>query len=239
MNKTEELLNKIGIKPNDILLYEEALTHSSFNANAGTKHWDYERLEFLGDSLIGFVTSELCFRYHPEMQQGDLTRLKSQFIRTEGEAGFALELDLGNYVRVGNSFGGDVRASNRILEDVFESFIGAIALDQGREFAYKFVRKLFEEPIAKGCISLTENPKSELQEAIQAEFKEAVDYRLLEERGPSNDKKYVVGAFFEGLELGRGEGKNKKDAATEAARDALRKNAIGSIYKKESEDEKR
>ena len=231
MGNIEELLSSLSIKPNDLSLYEEALTHSSFNATAKTKHVDYERLEFLGDSLVGFVTSELCFRYHPEMQQGDLTRLRSRFIRTEGEAALALELNLGSYVRVGNSFGADAKTSSRILEDVFESFVGALVLDQGKEFAHQFVWNLFEKEIEVARFVSSENPKSELQEAIQAEFKEAVTYELLSEEGSANDKRYSVGAFFEGLELGRGSGKRNKEAATEAAKDALRKNAMASLAK--------
>ncbi len=233
MKNIEELLKKLNISAKDIPLYEEALTHSSYNATAGTKHKDYERLEFLGDSLVGFVTSELCFCYHPEMQQGDLSQLKSQFIRTESEASLALSLGLGDYVRVGNSFSGEVNGSDRILEDVFESFIGALILDQGREFAYKFVRNLFEEAIKNGRVLSSENPKSELQEAVQAEYKEAVDYRLLRDDGyKSGDKRYTVGVYFEGLELGRGVGRSKKAAETEAARDALMKNATSALSEK-------
>lgn len=231
----EELFGKLGFTPNNPLIFEEAFTHSSANAAANTKHFDYERLEFLGDSLVGFVVSELCFVYHPEMQQGDLSRLKSQFIRTESEAAFALSLGLGDYIRVGNSFTGEIVSSSRLLEDVFESFIGALLLDQGKEFAYRFVRKVFEKEIARGGIWNADNPKSALQEAIQSEWKEAVTYRLLEERGPSNDRHYVMGVYFEELELGRGEGKSKKEAEIEAARDALKKNATAKL---EAETEK-
>lgn len=222
-------LKSLNINPNDPSLYEEALTHSSYNAIAGTKHHDYERLEFLGDSLIGFVVAELCFRYHPEMQQGDLSMLKSQFIRTESEASMALSLNLGPYIRVGASFDHDVKASNRILEDIFESFIGALIIDQGNPFAYQFVRSLFEEEIARASLKENINPKSELQEAIQAEFKEAVEYKTISEFGPPNDKHYVVAVYFEKLELGRGEGRSKKEAETEAARDALSKNAANKL----------
>jgi len=234
MRSVSELLDKLHIYGHDIPLYEEALTHSSYNATAKTKHRDYERLEFLGDSLIGFVTSELCFCYHPEMQQGELSQLKSQFIRTESEASLAMELDLASYIRVGNSFAADIKGSTRILEDVFESFIGAIILDQGREFAYKFVRDLFEKPIAEGKVLSGVNPKSELQEAIQAEFKESVNYKLLRDFGSQNEKRYLVGAYFAGLELGRGQGRSKKEAETEAAKDALAKNAMRTLLAKKN-----
>lgn len=225
----KELFDKLGITPNNPLVYEEAFTHSSSNAAAGTKHFDYERLEFLGDSLVGFVVSELAFIYHPEMQQGDLSRLKSQWIRTESEASMALSLDLGSYIRVGNSFSGEIIESSRLLEDVFESFLGALLLDQGKEYAYRFTRSLFEKDIAQSGIWNADNPKSALQEAIQSEWKEAVTYRLLEERGKSNDKRYLIGVYFEDLELGRGEGKSKKEAEIEAAKDALRKNAKAAL----------
>ena len=98
-------------------------------------------------------------------------------------------------------------------------------LDQGLEFTYKFVWKLFEKPIQYGTILYEENPKSELQEAIQADTKETVVYKTIKEEGPSNNKIYTVGVYFMGSELGRGTGRSKKEAETAAAKDALNKRA--------------
>ena len=112
------------------------------------------------------VTTELCFIYHPEMEQGDLSKLKSQFIRTESESEYGRKLGLDEYISVGVSFQGPVSKADRVLEDVFESFIGAVYLDQGLDFCYKFVRGIFENDIKTGEVIPDINPKNELQEAM-------------------------------------------------------------------------
>jgi ribonuclease-3 len=114
-----------------------------------------------------------------------------------------------------------------ILEDVFESFIGATYLDQGREFAYSLTRSFFEEDVKKAKLNLLEDPKSMLQEAIQSESKESVSYKILSEEGPSNDKLFISGVYFDNQELGEGQGHSKKEAEFAAARDALAKLAKG------------
>lgn len=221
----DELFKNFGIVPHKRDLYELAFTHSSVNGMAGTTHRDYERLEFLGDSVIGMVTSELCYIYHPDMEQGDLSKLKSQFIRTEGESSYCRKLGLDGYIRVGVSFQGPVSGANRVLEDVFESFIGALYLDQGLEFCYAFVRKVFESDIKNGEVQPDINPKNELQEAMQADHRESVHYKILGETGPAHAKTFLAGVYFEEQELGRGEGVSKQKAEEAAARDALQKMA--------------
>jgi ribonuclease III len=222
----DSLYAKFGIVPHDTTLYELAFTHSSVNGMLGTTHRDYERLEFLGDSVIGMVTTELCFIYHPEMEQGDLSKLKSQFIRTESESEYGRKLGLDEYISVGVSFQGPVSKADRVLEDVFESFIGAVYLDQGLDFCYKFVRGIFENDIKVGEVIPDINPKNELQEAMQADHRESVHYKILSEEGPAHDKHFVAGVYFEDQELGRGEGHSKKEAEVAAAHDAMMKRAI-------------
>ncbi len=227
MSFIDPLLKKLNIDPIDISVYELACTHSSVNGMANTKHKDYERLEFLGDSLVGLVVSELCYKLHPEMMQGDLSVLKAQFIRTESEANYARRLGLPEYIKVGISFQNKISESEPLLEDVFESFIGALFLDKGLEFAYVFVKQLFYNDIKCGKIIVEENPKSELQEIIQAESREALEYKLVSESGPAHDKTFEMAVLFEGSELGRGMGKSKKEAESNAAREALKKVARG------------
>ena len=220
------LYRKFGILPNNEELYVLAFTHSSYNGMAGTRHQDYERLEFLGDSVVGMVVSELCYIYHPEMEQGKLSMLKSQFIRTSAEADYCKKLGLNEYIRVGASFAKDASANISLLEDVFESFIGALYLDQGREFCYHFVRAVYEEDIKGAKVDISINPKSYLQECMQADKKESVTYRIVEEHGSGGDKIFVAAVYFEGAEIGRGAGKSKKIAETEAASDALAKMSL-------------
>jgi len=175
---------------------------------------------------VGMVVSELCYIYHPEMEQGKLSMLKSQFIRTAAEAEYCKKLGLNEYIRVGASFAKDASSNLSLLEDVFESFIGAIYLDQGLDVCYRIVRSIFEEDVRNGSVDVTVNPKSYLQECMQADKKESVTYRILEERGIGGDKTFLAAVYFEGAEIGRGEGKSKKAAETAAAADALRKMSL-------------
>jgi ribonuclease-3 len=221
----QELYPLFQIVPKNEENYVLAFTHSSVNGMIGTRHRDYERLEFLGDAVVGMVVGELCYIYHPEMEQGDLSVLRAQFIKTDSESAYAEKLGLADFIRVGASFQGDIHTAKGILEDVFESFIGAVYIDQGLDFTYKMVRGFFEEDVKHGTIHIEENPKSELQEAMQADHKESVTYKILSEEGPSNAKNFVAAVFFESQEIGRGSGKSKKEAETEAARSALAKMA--------------
>lgn len=227
MSFVEPLLASLNITPNDVSIYELACTHSSYNAMAKTKHHDYERLEFLGDSLVGFVMSELCYKLHPDMRQGELSVLKAQFIRTESEANYARKLGLPEYIKVGISFQNKISESGPLLEDVFESFIGALLLDKGLDYAYVFVKQLFYNDVKDAKITVEGNPKSELQEIIQAESREALVYQLVSESGPAHNKTFEIAVLFEGSELGRGVGKSKKEAESNAAREALKKVARG------------
>ena len=220
------LYRQFGILPHDEELYTLAFTHSSYNGMAGTRHQDYERLEFLGDAVVGLVVSELCYIYHPNMEQGQLSVLKAQFIRSSSEADYCKKLGLNEYIRVGASFAKIASKNISLLEDVFESFIGAVYLDQGREFAYKLVRNIFEEDVKNASIDEAINPKSYLQECMQADKKESVTYKILAELGSGMDKKFVAAVYFEDKEIGRGEGHNKKEAETMAAKDALSKMAL-------------
>ncbi|MBQ7244457.1 MAG: ribonuclease III, partial [Bacilli bacterium] len=182
------LYRRFNILPNNEELYTLAFTHSSYNGMAGTRHQDYERLEFLGDSVIGMVVSELCYIYHPEMEQGRLSVLKSQFIRTAAEAEYCKKLGLNEYIRVGASFSKEASTNLSLLEDVFEAFIGAIYLDQGLQTCYRITRAIFEDDVKNAVVDLTINPKSYLQECMQADKKESVTYKILEEKGSGQDK---------------------------------------------------
>lgn len=215
------LYRRFMILPKNEELYCLAFTHSSYNGMAGTRHQDYERLEFLGDSIVGMIVSELCYLYHPEMEQGRLSILKAQFIRSSSEANYCKKLGLNEYIKVGPSFSKEAKNNVPLLEDVFESFIGALYLDQGCDFTLNFVRKIFDEDIKNATIDYTINPKSYLQEAMQADNKESVVYKIIEERGTPMEKVFVAAVYFEGNQIGKGEGHNKKAAETEAAKDAL------------------
>lgn len=220
-----ELLTSLGIKPKHISLYETAFTHPSYNADANTKHHDYERLEFLGDSVIGLVVSEVAYGARPEMAQGPLTKMKSALVATTSLSQIARDFKFHEYVIVGNSFAGDVSKANHLLEDVFEAFFGALYLDQGFVVARKLLVDIFIDKIKKYNIEDTLDYKSKLQEEVQAEHRESVSYELVSESGPSHDRNFVVRVLFDGIELGVGSGKTKKQAEQLAAKAALEKRA--------------
>ena len=223
MRPVIELLNKLGITPKHISLYETAFTHSSYNADANTKHHDYERLEFLGDSVLGCVVAELAFKTHQDMAQGPLTKLKSAIVSTVPLAETARQMHLDEYVRVGNSFANDVSKSDSLLEDVFEAFVGALYLDQGFTVTRKILIKVLHSHIQAFQMKDLTDYKSRLQEEMQAEHRESVAYEVIKEEGPSHQRIFTVQVTFDGVVLGVGKGSTKKKAEQEAAKAALEK----------------
>ena len=133
MKDLKEFLGKFNIEPKHIVLYEQAFTHPSYNADANTKHHDYERLEFLGDSVINLAVAEMSFVSRPDLNQGNLTKMRAALVSTNGLSTLARKYNLHEYIRLGNSFSGDISKANHILENVFEAFVGALYLDQGRD----------------------------------------------------------------------------------------------------------
>jgi len=225
MKNIQDLLGKVDINAKNLELYQVAFTHSSSNADCKTKHHDYQRLEFLGDSVVGLVVAELAFEFHPKMTEGILTKLRSSLISTNSLANFARELSFHEYIKVGNSFVGNVKDNNHVLEDVFEAFVGALYLDQGFDIARLFIVSVFEKHIRTFNLSELTDYKSKLQEEMQAEHRESVSYELVEEKGPAHNRTFVVRVLFDGIELGIGEGSTKKAAEQMAAKVALGKKA--------------
>lgn len=227
MNDLSSLFPLLNIEVKDQSLYELALTHPSCNSDANTKHQDYERLEFVGDSVIGFVSADLIFKTHPEMDQGLMSKLRSYLVRSKSLANYSRKYNFHEYIRIGHSISRDqLYHSDKILEDVFEALIGALYLDQGIEVAYRVIEEIFIEDIINTGIDELVDSKTRLQEEIQSEYREAVKYVLIGESGPAHDRTFEVEVLFNGLVLGRGSGKSKKAAEEAAAKDALSKRSI-------------
>ena len=148
-----------------------------------------------------------------------------RFVSTNALADLARSFEFPNYIRVGNSFSGDVWKANHLLEDVFEAFIGAMYLDQGFELTRKLLIDIFIGRIKAYDIEDSTDYKSKLQEEMQAEHRESVIYEVISETGPSHDRHFVVHVTFDGIELGVGEGTTKKEAEQLAAKAALEKEA--------------
>ena len=225
--KAQELLKKLKIAYKDITLYEQALTHPSFNGDANTKHQDYEKLEFMGDAVLGYVSADLVYKYRPEMSEGDLTKLRSALVSTKPLASYARTFNLHEYIRIGHSISLEqVNKSDKILENVLEALIGAIYLDTGLKQAYRLISSLLLEDIKNYDIDNLTDYKSKLQEEIQAEHRDAVQYVTVEMKGPAHDRTFKVQVLYNGIVLGEGEGKSKKKAEEMAAKSALSKRSV-------------
>ena len=227
MNDIRELLESLHLKWNNLQLYETALTHSSCNNDKNEDIEDYERLEYIGDSVIGFVSADLIFKNHDEMDQGLMSKLRSYLVCSRSLASYSRSIGLDKYIRTGHSISrAQLEKSDKILEDVFEALTGAIYLDLGIETAYQFVKSFLFEDIKNTGIDEIVDAKTRLQEEFQSEFREAVQYILIDERGPAHDRTFEVEVRFNGLLLGRGIGKSKKQAEEAAAADALSKRSV-------------
>ena len=225
-NIGDYLLKRFNIKPVHMNLYDLALTHPSCNAENRTKHHDYERLEFVGDSVIGFVSADLIYKHHPEMDQGLMSKLRSFLVCSKSLAGYTRKLGLVEYIKTGHSINREqLEKSDKILEDVFEALMGAIYLDLGIKIAYQVIKSILLEDIKKTGVDEVVDAKTRLQEDIQAEYRDAVKYVLVSTEGPAHNRTFTVEVMFNGIVLGRGTGKSKKAAEEAAAKDALSKKA--------------
>ena len=227
MNNVSDLLKKLHITYKNLAIYEQALTHPSYNGDANTKHQDYEKLEFMGDSVLGYVTADLVYKNRPEMSEGDLTKLRSVLVSTKPLAAYARKINLDQYVRIGHSItANQVKESDKILENVFESLIGAIYLDAGLKAAYRFIKYILLKDIKTYDADNLTDYKTKLQEEIQAEHRDAVQYITISQSGPAHDRTFTVQVKYNDIVLGTGTGKSKKKAEEMAAKDALSKRSV-------------
>jgi ribonuclease-3 len=221
-----QFLKEQKLQPKRIELYELAFTHTSVNYEHKGIGKDYERLEFIGDAFLSMVVADLVFRLHPEWSQGELSKTRAKLVQTENLVKIAKQLQLADYVTIGHSITREgVSQSKKILEDIFEAFIGAVYLDQGVDKAAKYVRGFFEERIRHLTMDELTDYKTKLQEDMQAEFREAVHYETIKEEGPAHEKIFTVHVKFKEITLGEGKGPSKKIAEQLAAKAALSKKA--------------
>ena len=227
MSNIGDLLKKLHITYKNIALYEQALTHPSYNGEVNTKHQDYEKLEFIGDAVLGYVTADLFYKNRPEMSEGDLTKLRSVLVSTKPLAAYARKINLEQNVRIGHSITLEqVKQSYKILENVLESLIGATYLDAGLNTAYRLIKSLLLKDIKGYDADNLTDYKTKLQEEIQAEHRDAVQYVTVETKGPAHDRTFKVQVLYNDIVLGTGTGKSKKKAEEMAAKDALSKRSV-------------
>jgi len=216
MKDIKLLLEKLNIKPNNLNLYIQALTHSSYANENDSKH--YERLEFLGDAVLQIIISQYLFD-NDLSDEGTLTKKRAQTVREETLNLYAQTIDLKDYILLGK--GEEIKGANAsIVADCFESLLAAIFLDQGIKAATKFVLDIYLPLVNQ--VSKIKDYKSTLQEYF------AVDRKTLSYKttftGPSNKREFFAEVILDnGITLGRGKGLTKKDAEQQAAKEALSK----------------
>jgi len=222
MNPLEE---RIGHKFRNSLLLAEALTHPSLGHETQRHHFDNQRLEFLGDAILQLIITEHLYALFPREAEGKLTKLRSRLVSREALRRHATTLDLGQFLMMGRgeeACGGRERTST--LADAFEALLGAIYLDTNLETARRFLLALAAPDLAQIEVEPFDiNPKGHLQETLQAISPRSPVYELLSESGREHEKTFVVRVIWEGVALGEGFGRSKKQAETAAALEAMHK----------------
>jgi len=224
MDNLAQYQEQFGVTFQDESLLEMALTHRSYvNEHVTEDIEDNERLEFLGDAILDFITANMLYRRFPNMTEGEMTRLRAALVRTEALAQFATDLQLGEALRMGKgeaNTGGRERNNN--LASGFEALVGALYLDQGLAAVSEFViphltdlqKDVMEEAINK-------DPRSQFQEWAQAQYSITPTYRTIDTSGPDHDKRFTVAVFIGQYAVTDGQGRSKRAAAQDAARNGL------------------
>jgi ribonuclease-3 len=221
MQKLEET---IGYRFRNRKLLETALTHSSFaNERNCSGEESYERLEFLGDSILGHITADFLYRQAPPIPEGRMTRLRAELVCEQSLHRIAQRLELGKYMRLGR---GEERTHGRerpsILADMVESILAAMYLDSGSlEEPRRFILNELLLPADLGEQHRSEDYKTALQELVQRKPNQLISYEMLGQSGPDHDKTFVFRVLVNGVPVGEGSGRSKKEAEQMAAREAL------------------
>jgi len=222
-DKLSKFQSLIGYEFTNLSLLKEALTHTSYNSSHEKNQ--FERMEFLGDSVLGLVVSDKLFKGNPELDEGGLSKLKAKIVSKKFLALKAKKIKLGQYIYLSSeavSNGG--QKSKSILSDAMETLICAIFLDGGLEAVRKFISKFILQDYKKQAkLDMMKDYKSRLQEYTQSHFQEIPVYKVIKEEGPEHAKIFSVNVFIKGENAGTGKGKNKKEAHQDAARLACQK----------------
>ncbi len=218
----KDLEEAIHYKFKNISLLQNALTHSSYaNERWHNSLLSNERLEFLGDSILGMLVAEYLFRNFPDRPEGDLTRMRADMVCEKTLAAVANHIGLGQHLMLGHGEEqGGGRERDSILADAMESVIAACFLDGGLEAALEFIQRfiLVEVPVTK---LHNVDYKTKLQELVQQKKNQTLSYQLTGQSGPDHDKKFDVDVSLNGKVVGSGTGRSKKRAEQDAAREAI------------------
>ncbi len=216
------LMQRIGYTFQNQALLVNALTHSSYAHEHHRNEKDNERLEFLGDAVLGFVCAEYLFSLLSS-QEGELTKVRASVVCEKALASYANALELGDFLLLGHgeqATGGSHRPS--ILSDAFEAVLAAVYLDGGMEAAKSFVMPFLEKEVASQRRRQFKDYKTLLQEIVQQNPGERLSYELVKEAGPDHQKRFTVEVHLNSNVVGTGVGRSKKEAEQQAAREALK-----------------
>ena len=204
-------------------LFDQAFTHRSYLNETKEKLSSNERLEFLGDSIISFVVSDYLYKTYSFFDEGILTNIRSLLVNTKSLAQIAKSLDFGKYLKLSR---GEEESKGRqnqsLLADSFESYVGALFIDQGIEVVSEFLKEIFipkADEIAKN--KSFKDPKSLLQEHVQSKRQNSPVYKVLQESGPAHARNFRIGAYINNKLISEGLGKSKREAEENAAEKAL------------------
>ena len=215
-----KILDKLGIVPNKEKLYIEAFTHTSYSNEHQTKN--YERLEYLGDAVLELLMSEYLYK-NTEDGEGEMTKLRANYVCENALYEYSLRLGLNEELLLGNGEEETgCRTRKTIVADIFESFIGALFLDQGLDVVKKFLYENIIPLIEKKEINFFDDYKSVLQELVQTD-KRNLEYEVINEDGPSHNKEFTIQVKINDIVYGVGIAHSKKEAEQLAAKDALKK----------------
>lgn len=213
----------VGHHFEDRRLITSAITHPSAVENQPVSA-SYERLEFLGDSILGAMVATDLFEAFPSMDEGELTRLKISLVSGKTLSEVAGDLGIGDVIVFGESERGTgARGMHSALENVYESIVGALYLDAGFEVTHEFVSRTLAPHMSPQIAKRPLSPKSRLQEVTQRDLRCAPEYKLVGEEGPAHKPTFTSVVFVDGARVGRGSGSSKKESESEAALDALRR----------------
>ena len=220
-NQKKNLENFLQIKIRNFAFFEQALTHRSYLQTTDKKIYSNERLEFLGDAILGMVTAEYLF-YEYDLLEGELTKMRASYVNKKSLAYCAKKMSLQDFILMTFSAEKSIKSgSESILSDCMEAIIAAIYLDSGISKAGKFIIKTMIPIIENKEFDKDENYKSILLESLQAQGKVAPTYKVIGEKGPDHDKQFISGVYCNEELLEVGEGKSKKLAEQDAAKKAL------------------
>lgn len=218
-----DILKGFKIETSNRSLYRQAFTHSSYTNEKKTKTGHYERLEFIGDGVLDLVLADLVYKTYPKLDQGELSKLRIYFVNGLTLTQYARKYHFDQVLLLGKGQKTNGGSNDKILEDVFEAFLGAVYLDQGFDFVYNLLKEIFLEDIKNVSLNVLKDYKSQLQEFVQADTRNCVTYRCISEKGNPPHTEFICEVMWDDQVYGVGKGTSKKKAEQEAARDALSK----------------